>query len=358
MNTEFEHFEKIVEETTQKVPANDEPKNEEQIQTPEIVATQDIVVEEVKETPKEVKPEPERTEVVQEVVASDPLAELPNDVKEYALAKKENKDLTFEDFQKERNFDINSLSILDVAREKAIREGSGKITKENVDAYLEKKTGIVLTDEDAELDEYDEVDLEKFIGDFRESLNKKPKVETTETKEKAEVQPTEELVEVENGFKIEKSVYENLQKAQTEYVSRMEKSVTEVNESLFNIEFDNNGTKEIMPVSYTTTEADKQLMLSTAKNVNVEVDKMFRDKEGVFNDKQFAESILWLNPSSREKMVSALVHKAVAISTEKLLKQEYNANFQGTHFKQETNPQPPKQTVAYRPPGTLQVDVV
>lgn len=346
MNTEFEHFEKVVEETTQEAStATTEIQTEEQVKAEEVVLT-----EEVKETPEKVVTEEVTTE---EVIAADPLSDLPDDVKEYALAKKENKDLTFEDFQKEKNFDIASLSILDTAREKAIREGSGKITKENVDAYLEKKTGIILTDEDVELDEYDEVDLEKFIGDFRESFSKKTEKEVAEE----EVQPTEELIEVENGFKIEKSVYENLQKSQTEYVSRMEKSVADVNETLFNIEFDNNGTKEIMPVSYTTTEADKQLMLSTAKNVNVEVDKMFRDKDGVFNDKQFAESILWLNPSAREKMISTLVHKAVAISTEKLLKQEYNANFQGTHFKQETNPQPQKQTTVYRPPGTLQVDV-
>lgn len=138
----------------------------------------------------------------------------------------------------------------------------------------------------------------------------------------------------------------------------MEKSVAEVNESLFNIEFDNNGTKEIVPLSYTTTDADKQLMLSTTKDVNNEVDRMFRDKEGNFNDKQFAESILWLNPNAREKMINTLVQKAVAISTEKLLKQEYNANFQGTNFKQETNPQQQKQTTVYRPPGTLQVDLI
>nr|WP_315173597.1 hypothetical protein [uncultured Flavobacterium sp.] len=350
MNTEFEHFEKVVEETAQE-PASTttETQTEEQVQTEEV-----LVTEEAKETSEKVVVDEAKTE---EVIVADPLADLPDDVKEYAIAKKENKDLTFEDFQKEKNFDISSLSVLDVAREKAIRENGGKITKENVDAYLEKKTGIVLTDEDVELDEYDEIDLEKFVGDFRESFGKKTEEEVTE-EEKEEVQPKEELIEVENGFKIEKTVYENLQKAQEQYVSRMEKSVAEVNETSFSIEFDNNGTKEIMPVSYTTTEADKQLMLSTTKNVNVEVDKMFRDKDGNFNDKQFAESILWLTPSAREKMISTLIHKAVAISTEKLLKQEYNANFQAANFKQETNPQPKKQTTVYRPPGTLQVDVV
>ena len=341
MNGEFEHFEKIVEETNK--------VSEAEVATTTTEEAVEVVTEEVAQAVTE-----EAVEVVAEEVVADPLADLPDDVKEYAAAKKENKDLTFEDFQKEKNFDITSLSVLDVAREKAIRENAGKITKENVDAYLEKKTGIVLTDADVELDEYDEIDLEKFVGDFRESFGKKAEKEVAQE----EVQPTEELIEVENGFKIDKTIYENLQKAQTEYVSRMEKSVAEVNETLFNIEFDNNGTKEIVPLSYATTDADKQLMLSTAKNVNVEVDKMFRDKEGVFNDKQFAESILWLNPNAREKMINALVHKAVAISTEKLLKQEYNANFQGTHFRQETNPQPQKQTTVYRPPGTLQVDVI
>ena len=343
MEVEFEHFDKIVEEN------NTVPK-EVETTTEEVVEIVEVVAEEA------AKPVPEEVvEVVaKEVITPDPLADLPDDVKEYALAKKENKDLTFDDFQKEKNFDISSLSVLDTAREKAIRENGGKITKDNVDAYLEKKTGIVLTDEDVELDEYDDIDLEKFIGDFRESFSKKDEKEVAEE----QVQPAEELIEIENGFKIEKSVYENLQKSQAEYVSRMEKSVAEVNETSFNIEFDNNGTKEIMTVSYTTTEADKQLMLSTAKNVNVEVDKMFRDKDGAFNDKQFNESTLWLNPNSREKMINALVHKAVAISTEKLLKQEYNANFQGNHFKQETNPQPQKQKPVYRPPGTLQVDVV
>lgn len=342
MNTEFEHFEKIVEETSK--PAEEVTTTEETAPVEQADTEKEVVNEEVTEKAKE---------VIQEEAKPDPLTDLPDDVKEYAAAKKENPELTFEAFQKEKNFDITSLSVLDVAREKAIREGNGKITPENVDAYLEKKTGIVLTDEDVELDEYDEVDLEKFIGDFRDSFGKKAGKEVATE----EAQPAEELIEIEKGFKIEKSVHENIIKYQEEFNQRMEKSVAEVNESLFNIEFDNNGIKEIVPLSYTTTDADKQLMLSTTKDVNNEVDKMFRDKDGNFNDKQFAESILWLNPTARGKMINTLVNKAVAISTEKLLKQEYNANFQGTNFKQETNPSAPKQTTVYRPPGTLQVDL-
>jgi hypothetical protein len=344
----LEHFEKIVEETNKVAEEVIAPVVTEEVIAPVVDA---VVTEEVIAPVVEEKVIPV---VAEEVIVADPLADLPDDVKEYAAAKKENKDLTFEDFQKERNFDIKSLSVLDVAREKAIRENSGRITKENVDAYLEKKTGIVLTDEDTELDDYDNIDLEKFIGDFRESFDKK--IEEKVAEEEV-IQPTEELIEIENGFKIEKSVYENLQKAQTEYVSRMEKSVAEINESSFSIEFDNNGTKETVPLSYTTTDADKQLMLSTTKDVNNEVDKMFRDKDGNFNDKQFAESILWLNPTAREKMINTLVHKAVAISTEKLLKQEYNPNFQSTNFRQEANPQIAKPTAVYRQPGTLQMDM-
>ena len=353
MNGEFEHFEKIVEETNKASEVQTVDTTTEQVVVPN--ATTEETTEKAQEV--EVPAETEApAEEVKEVETIDPLADLPDDVKEYAIAKKENKDLTFEDFQKEKNFDINSLSILDTAREKAIRESGGKITRENVDAYLEKKTGIILTDEDAELDEYDEIDLEKFIGEFRDSFAKK--ADATEEVAEENTQPYEELIEVENGFKIEKSVYENLQNAQKEYVSRMEKSVAEVTETSFNIEFDNNGTKELVPLSYSTTDADKQLMLSTAKDVNNEVDKMFRDKEGNFNDKQFAEGLLWLNPTAREKMINTLVHKAVAISTEKILKQEYNPNFQGANFKQETNPQSTNKGTIYRPPGTLQVDVI
>lgn len=351
MAGEFEHFEKIVEESNKTPEVQTTDATEEQVVVPTDTTTEETVVKTQEDVVPEVKEEPTEEEKV--VANVDPLADLPDDVKEYAIAKKENKDLTFEDFQKEKNFDINSLSILDTAREKAIRESGGKITRENVDAYLEKKTGIILTDEDAELDEYDEIDLEKFIGDFRESFGKKPEEEVAAE----EVQTTEELIEVENGFKIEKSIYENLQKSQAEYVSRMEKSVAEVTETSFNIEFDNNGTKELVPLSYSTTDADKQLMLSTAKDVNNEVDKMFRDKDGNFNDKQFAEGLLWLNPAAREKMINTLVHKAVAISTEKILKQEYNPNFQGANFKQETNPQSTNKGTVYRPPGTLQIDL-
>ena len=341
MDTEFDHFQKIVEETNN-IPAETTTEESPASET----TTEEVVVDKTEEAEKEVA-----EEVIEEEVKPDPLADLPDDVKQYAAAKKENPDLTFADFQKEQSFDITSLSILDVAREKAIRESHGKITRENVDAYLEKKTGIVLTDEDAELDEYDEIDLEKFIGDFRDSFDKK-------AENKEEAKPAEEFVELEKGFKMEKSVYDDLQNAQKEYVSRMEKSVAEVNEITFEFEFDNNGTKEIVPLSYATTDADRQLMLSTAKDVNNEVDKMFRDKDGNFKDREFNEGLLRLNPVTFKKMVNTLVNKAVAISTEKLLKQEYNANFQGTNFKQETNPKAPKQEAVYRPPGTLQMDVI
>lgn len=340
MDTEFDHFQKIVEETNN-IPAETTTEEAPASET----TTEEVVVDKTEEA------EEVAEEVIEEEVKLDPLADLPDDVKQYAAAKKENPDLTFADFQKEQSFDITSLSILDVAREKAIRESHGKITRENVDAYLEKKTGIVLTDEDAELDEYDEIDLEKFIGDFRDSFDKK-------AENKEEAKPAEEFVELEKGFKMEKSVYDDLQNAQKEYVSRMEKAVAEVNEITFEFEFDNNGTKEIVPLSYATTDADRQLMLSTAKDVNNEVDKMFRDKDGNFKDREFNEGLLRLNPVTFKKMVNTLVNKAVAISTEKLLKQEYNANFQGTNFKQETNPKAPKQETVYRPPGTLQMDVI
>lgn len=345
MDGEFEHFEKAVEEANN-IPAETTTEEVDVVEK----TTEEVVVDKTTEEAEKVA-----EEVIEEEVKLDPLADLPEDVKQYAAAKKENPDLTFADFQKEQSFDITSLSILDVAREKAIRESDGKITTENVDAYLEKKTGIVLTDEDAELDEYDEIDLEKFIGDFRDSFGKKTEP-TQEAKEDAP--PTEELIELEKGFKIEKSVYETLQSQQKEYVSRMEKSVAEVNEITFEFEFDNNGTKEIVPLSYTTTDADKQLMLSTAKDVNNEVDKMFRNKDGNFQDREFNEGLLRLSPVTFKKMVNTLINKAVAISTEKLLKQEYNPNFQGTNFRQEANPSAPKQQATYRAPGTLQVDVV
>lgn len=350
METGLEHFEKVVEET-----ANETTQQSTETET----KTEDVILGEKEQTAAEEIKEEIKEEVVveekpKEEKKEDPLADLPDDVKEYAVAKKENKDLTFEEFQKQKNFDISSLSVLDVAREKAIREGNGKITKENVDAYIEKKTGIVLTDEDVTLDEYDEIDLEKFIGDFRESFDKKTEKEVAEE----QPEPQEEFVEVKKGFKIEKSLHEELEKSHLEFVSRMEKAASEVNEIVFNFEFDNNGNKEIIPLSYTTTDADKQLMLSTTKDVNNQVDKMFRDKEENFDDKGFNESILKLNPNSFQKIVNTFINKAVAISTEKLLKQEYNANFQSTHFKQETNPQPQKQTTVYRPPGTLQVDLV
>lgn len=349
--TGLEHFEKVVEET-----ANETTQQSTETET----KTEDVILGEKEQTaPEEIKEEIKEEVVVEEKpkeeTKEDPLADLPDDVKEYAAAKKENKDLTFEEFQKQKNFDISSLSVLDVAREKAIREGLGKITKENVDDYLEKKTGLILTDEEVTLDEYDEIDLEKFIGDFRESFDKKAEKEVAEEPKE---EPKEEFVEVKKGFKIEKSLHEELEKSHIDFVSRMEKAASEVNEIVFNFEIDNNGNKELVPLTYKTADADKQLMLSTTKDVNNEVDKMFRDKEGNFNDKGFNESILWLNPNAREKMLNTIVQKAVAISTEKLLKQEYNANFQKTHFRQETNPQPQKQTTVYRPPGTLQVDVV
>ena len=139
MNGEFEHFEKIVEETNKASEVQTVDTTTEQV---EVITTTEETAEKAQEVvvPEEIEAPAEEVEKVE---VTDPLADLPDDVKEYAIAKKENKDLTFEDFQKEKNFDINSLSILDTAREKAIRESGGKITRENVDAYLEKKTGIM-----------------------------------------------------------------------------------------------------------------------------------------------------------------------------------------------------------------------
>jgi hypothetical protein len=286
--------------------------------------------------------------------APNPLDELPDDVKEYAQAKKENPDLKFDEFIKEKNFDINSLSTLEVAREKAIREGKGKITAENVDKYLERETGILLTDENLELDEFDELDLEKFIGDFRNDFKKEEKPQTEIKTEKSN---EEELVDLGNGYKAPKGVLEQHSIQQKLYEENVEKAVANSTSFDFKPKFDvGNGEFEEVDLSFEISKEIKDKTLNIAKgDVIANIDSLFRDpKSKEFNHTEYVKSLAYLNPETRNQIIEALVQKAVANRIEKLLEQEYNPNM-GNKFVQKDNPEKVI-PISNRPVGQVQVD--
>jgi hypothetical protein len=322
----------------------------------EVVTTEEKPIEEIKEQPT--LEETEKKEVAEEKKEPEPtpnpLDELPEEVKEYAQAKKQNPDLKFDEFIKEKNFDINSLSVLDIAREKAIKEGLGKITKENVDAFLEKKTGIILTEEGVELDEFDELDLEKFIGDFRDNFKKEIPKNTP-----AEIE--DEIIELNNGYKVSKKVHEETIKLQESqrlaYEEKINKAVADSKSFNLQLEFDNNGTKESINLDYDFSESEKQEMLAIAKDPIQAIDSLFRDEKNEFNHADFVKALMLMKKGP--DIIKGLVNKAVANRTEALLKQEYNPNFGSNHFNQNGNPnQTNKPVENYRPPGTLQFDVI
>jgi hypothetical protein len=300
---------------------------------------------------------PENVEVKTEEPAPpvpNPLDELPEDVREYAQAKKENPDLKFDEFIKEKNFDVNSLSTLEVAREKAIRESKGKITKDNVDAYLERETGILLTDENLQLDEFDELDLEKFIGDFRNEFNKEEK--QTPQSQNNEL---DELVDIGNGYKAPKSVLDQQSTQQKLYEENVEKAVANSTSFDFKTKFDvGNGEFEEVVLSFDISKEIKDKTLSIAKgDIIANIDSLFRDpKSKAFNHQEYVKALAYLNPETREQIIEAQVQKAVANRIEKILKQEYNPNFKGINRQQTIPKARPATPIQSKENGTVQVD--
>jgi len=173
--------------------------------------------------------------------------------------------------------------------------------------------------------------LTKYVKDYKEEFKAEQEKFKTPLPKTTEAAPAqgEEMITLENGEQVKKSVYEEHAKQRQIYLNDIKEAVNSVAASSIKIEFDNNGVKEELSYGYEYDAADKQDMLSKAEDLDTTVTKLFRTEKG-FNHPDFIESTWFLDKVNREKWAAALVNKARAEAITELTKAGNNVNLSGS----------------------------
>lgn len=254
--------------------------------------------------------EPEQT--------ADPYEGLAEDVKGFVKYNKET-GRGYDDYLS-LNRDINKLTPIELAREKAIQATGGKLSTDEVDAYLEKKLGVDLSYPD-ELDKFDLIELEGYTDDYKKKL---------EADKEAYAKPAEgstpDMVTLDNGAQMSKEAYDNFLHQRQEYLNGLKKAGDEITGSTFKVKVDDNGSESSLELNYDYSKDDKHKMVSSATDIDKAFETMFGTEKG-YDLKELQVGLFWADPKNREKAISALAHKVRAQVTEELMQQKSNPNF-------------------------------
>ena len=226
------------------------------------------------------------------------------------------------DYQKLQQ-NIDEIPVLDLAVAKAKEETGMDLSPEDAQAYIEDVLGIDLSDLD-DLSSVDKIKLNKFVKEYKADL--KGAHEKYKAPLATENVSGKEMVTLADGQQIEKAIFEEHQRTRQAYFEEMKVAVDSVAKTSLSMEFDNNGKKEVSTYDYEHDKEDKKNMLTLSEDVDQTVANLFRTEKG-FDHQGLAKGIWRLDPKNWEKEVSAIVNKAVAENTERLLQNENNINY-------------------------------
>jgi hypothetical protein len=226
------------------------------------------------------------------------------------------------DYQKLQQ-NIDEIPVLDLAVAKAKEETGMDLSPEDAQAYIEDVLGIDLSDLN-DLSSVDKIKLNKFVKEYKAEL----KVAQEKYKAPLATENTsgKEMITLADGQQIEKTIFDEHQRTRQTYIEEMKVAVDSVAKTSLSIEFDNNGKKEVSTYDYEHDKEDKKNMLALSEDVDQTVAKLFRTEKG-FDHQGLAKGIWRLDPNNWEKEVSAIVNKAVAETTERLLQNENNIDY-------------------------------
>jgi hypothetical protein len=252
---------------------------------------------------------PEKTE--------DPYANVSDEIKEFLNYNKDT-GRGIEDWNA-LNKDFTKIPAIDIAREKAIANSNGKLTKANVDQYLEKKLNIDLED----LQEFDDIDIEAYGKDYLDQkINDQQKYRQPKDK-----QPQKDVVTLENGMQMSKAEYDKQNAIHQEYLANVKGAVDSIATASFKVKIDDNGTEKVLELDYEYNKEDRHNMVSSSANIDATFTRLFSTKDGGTNYKELNEGLFYADKNNREKMVSSIVHKALAKQAEDFAALEHNFNF-------------------------------
>lgn len=249
---------------------------------------------------------------------TDPLEGVSDEMKAYLKFHKETNGRSIEEF-KALNRDLTKLTPLEIAREKAYAYTKGKVSKEDVDDFLEKKLNIDLSDIH-NIEKFDLIELERFGEDYiNEQLANKEKYKTPKAKEeKADV------VTLENGAQMSREAFEKATEIRNQYVQSIEATADKITAASFDVKFDDNGTEKTTKLSIDYSKDDLHKMKSHALNIDKAFSEMFGNEKGVIDPIALQEGLSWANPANRGKHIQKLYNQIRADLTQEFLNDEHN----------------------------------
>ena len=259
--------------------------------------------------------------------------EVIKEVNPYEGVEFDDDDLQYIKFKKETNRsrkdfdflnqDINSLSPIELAKQRIEKETGEKFTLEETKEYLEDKFDIDLSDE--ELSTKAKIELQGFIKPVKDDLIQQQE----KYKQPIEKVPqaTQDVITLENGTTMSKEKYNEMVDSRNDFLDNINTSVDGVAGIGLKFTIDDNGTPREVDYEYDFSQEDKHSMLSIISDVDATIAKRYRTENG-FNTEQFAVDMFFSDPTNREKALSSSYHKGRADATEELMKMDNNVNFQ------------------------------
>lgn len=227
-----------------------------------------------------------------------------------------------QDYQKLQQ-NIDAIPVLDLAFAKAKEDTGMDLSEDDLKAYIEDELNIDLSDL-SDLSSVDNIKLNKFVKEYKAGL--KTAQEKYKTADTTNAANAKEMVTLADGQQVEKTIFDQHQRSHQAYIEEMKVAVDSVAKTSLNMEFDNNGKKEVFTYEYEHDKEDKKTMFALSQDVDQTVSKLFRTEKG-FDHQGLAKGIWRMDPKNWEKEVSAIVNKAVAENTERLLQNENNIDY-------------------------------
>ena len=194
-----------------------------------------------------------------------------------------------------------------------------------IEALIEKKYGVDVSDGIEDLDEVDvmqmELDAEKYKLSKKAEYEKYFNTQPAQTPNKsAESESGDEVVV--NGQQMSRREYDMLRQA---YLTERQEALKQIKETAFGITVDENGEKKPMDFKYVYTDEDRAFASSLSEDISAIPEKFLKD--GKFDHQDFNEGLIWMFPENRERLLKPLLEAAFAAGVDQTLKESRNVNF-------------------------------
>lgn len=216
----------------------------------------------------------------------------------------------------ELNKDINAMSPVDIAVDRAMSEIGGGVTREDAVAYLEKKLGVDMSSPE-EMDKADLMELRVYGNPHREKLIEQQQKYRMPVSA-AQGRENQDLVRLDDGTVMQREEYENLRSQRELYLENIRKTADSITGSNFKVKVDNNGEEKVYELGYEYSTEDKHNMVSASADIRSTFSQLFESQKG-FDYAGLEEAMWWANPNNRAKAINSIVHKALAERTQEFM---------------------------------------